>query len=194
MTVRSVGEMGSGEMGDLQGVDDAQKRWGEACRREEAIRDLLSRNPDRLKGGGTSRSWLGNWGSVGYGLPNDPTIPGRRHGEVAHGSSARPARRLSYTRQGARRNHPTGDSGLLSEAHQAAIFETVPTDPGELRKSGTSAPNWHTIKTDVEDVDLQTRGRRRGEIEIVKATTPTPGDYRASCWSASPESGASIPN
>jgi len=42
--------MCAGEMDDLQGDDDAEKRWEEACRREEAIRDLLSRSPDGLKG------------------------------------------------------------------------------------------------------------------------------------------------
>jgi putative transposase len=47
-------------------------------------------------------------------------------------------------------------------------------------KAGLQKPNWRTIKARVEDVDLQTRGRRRGEGEIIKATTPTPGDYRAS--------------
>ena len=55
MRARNVGEMCAGEMDDLQGDDDAEKRreekrWEEACRREEAIRDLLSRNPDGLKG------------------------------------------------------------------------------------------------------------------------------------------------
>jgi hypothetical protein len=39
-----------GEMDDLQGDNDAEERWKEACRREEARRDLLSRNPDGLKG------------------------------------------------------------------------------------------------------------------------------------------------
>ena len=42
--------MCAAEMDDLQGDDDAEERWEEACRREEAIRDLLSRNPDGLKG------------------------------------------------------------------------------------------------------------------------------------------------
>jgi hypothetical protein len=46
MRVRNVGEMCAGKMDDLQGdndADDADERWKEACRREEAIRDLLSR-------------------------------------------------------------------------------------------------------------------------------------------------------
>ena len=50
MRARNAGEMCAGEIGDLQGDDDAEKRWEGACRREEAIRDLLSRNPDGLKG------------------------------------------------------------------------------------------------------------------------------------------------
>ena len=50
MRVRNVGEMCAGKMDDLQGDNDADERWREACRREEAIRDLLSRNPDGLKG------------------------------------------------------------------------------------------------------------------------------------------------
>ena len=37
-------------MDDLQSDEKAEKRWEEACRREEAIRDLLSRNPSGLKG------------------------------------------------------------------------------------------------------------------------------------------------
>ena len=45
-------------MNDLHGDDDAEKRWEEACRREEAIRDLLSRKPDGLKGGDvTDLAW-----------------------------------------------------------------------------------------------------------------------------------------
>ena len=55
--------MCAGEMDDLQGDDTAEKRWEEACRREEAIRDLLSRNPAGLKGRDV-RTWLGNWGSA----------------------------------------------------------------------------------------------------------------------------------
>jgi hypothetical protein len=39
-------------MGGLDSDDGAQRRWDEACRREEAIRELLSRNPNGLKGQG----------------------------------------------------------------------------------------------------------------------------------------------
>ena len=36
-------------MGDLDNDDDEQRRWDEACRREEAVRNLLNRNPDGMK-------------------------------------------------------------------------------------------------------------------------------------------------
>ena len=45
MKARNVGEMCAGEMDDLQGDDAAEERWKEACRREEAIRDLLTEIP-----------------------------------------------------------------------------------------------------------------------------------------------------
>ena len=139
MRARNIGEMCAGEMDDLQGDNDAEKRWEEACRREEAIRDLLGRNPAGLKGRDVADlAWeLGLSRATAYRM----TRLFRAGGTVTSlmDRTRGPARRLSYTRQGARRNHLTGDRVLLSEAHQAAIFETVPTDPGELRKSGTSA-------------------------------------------------------
>ena len=56
----------------------------------------------------------------------------------------------------------------------------MPTVPGELRKSGTSPPNWRTIKARLEDIDLERRGQAARRKEIVKATTATPGEYPAS--------------
>ncbi len=42
--------MCAGQMDDVQGDADEQKRYEEACRREGAIRHLLNRNPAGLKG------------------------------------------------------------------------------------------------------------------------------------------------
>ena len=50
MRARNVGEICVVQVDNLQGDNDEQRRWEEACRREEAIRDLLSRNPEGLKG------------------------------------------------------------------------------------------------------------------------------------------------
>ena len=41
---RNVGKMCAGRMGDTM----SSGRWDEGCRREEAVRELLSRNPDGL--------------------------------------------------------------------------------------------------------------------------------------------------
>ncbi len=50
MRARNVGEICVVQVGNLLGDNDEQRRWEEACRREEAIRDLLSRNSEGLKG------------------------------------------------------------------------------------------------------------------------------------------------
>jgi hypothetical protein len=44
MMARNVGKMCAGRMGDTM----SSGRWDEGCRREEAVRELLSRNPDGL--------------------------------------------------------------------------------------------------------------------------------------------------
>src|SRR5260370_38220902 len=44
---------------------------------------------------------------------------------------------------------------------------------------GWKPPNWGTVKARVDDIDLLERGRRRGETDVVKAATATPGEYRA---------------
>lgn len=46
--------------------------------------------------------------------------------------------------------------------------------------AGLAPPNWRTIKSRVEEIDLRVRGRKRGESEVVKATTATPGALSAS--------------
>jgi putative transposase len=180
MRARNVGEMCAGEMGDRQGEDDAEKRWEEACRREEAIRDLLSRNPDGLKGRDvTDLAWeLGLSRATAYRM-----IRLFRAG----GTVTSPMDRTRGRREGFR----TLDKEREEIIRQAiAGFYLKPTRPPfsklyrqilvSCERAGHQPPNRRTIKARVEDVDLQTRGRRRGETEIVKATTPTPGDYCAS--------------
>src|SRR5271157_4487245 len=155
MRARNVGEMCAGEMDDLQGDNDAEERWKEACRREEAIRDLLSRNPDGLKGRDVADlAWE-------LGL-----------------SRATAYRMIRLFRAGG-----TVTSLMDRTRGRREGFRTLDKEREEMvscEKAGLQPPNRRTIKARVEDVDLQTRGRRRGETEIVKATTPTPGDYRAS--------------
>ena len=126
-------------MGDLQGDEEAEKRWEEACRREEAIRDLMGRNPDGLKGRDvTELAWeLGLSRATTYRMIR----LFRAGGTVTSLMDRTRGRRDGFrsARHGARRNHPTNDHELLSEADPPAIFETVPPGPSELRESGPSA-------------------------------------------------------
>ena len=46
--------------------------------------------------------------------------------------------------------------------------------------AGFKATNWRTIKNRLESIDLRRRAKQRGEATIVKATTATPGELRAS--------------
>ena len=180
MRARDVGEMCAGEMDDLQGDNDAEERWKEACRREEAIRDLLSGNPDGLKGRDVADlAWeLGLSRATAYRMIR----LFRAGGSVTS---------LMDRTRGRREGFRTLDKEREEIIRQAiAGFYLKPTRPPfsklcrqilvSCEKAGLQPPNWRTIKARVEDVYLQTRGRRRGETEIVKATTPTPGDYRAS--------------
>lgn len=47
-------------------------------------------------------------------------------------------------------------------------------------QDGLPPPNWRTIKQRVLDIDLRTRARRRGEVDVMKETEATPGSYAAS--------------
>jgi len=47
-------------------------------------------------------------------------------------------------------------------------------------QDGLPPPNWRTIKQRVLDIDLRTRARRRGEVDVMKQTEATPGSYAAS--------------
>ena len=167
-------------MGDLDNDDDEQRRWDEACRREEAVRNLLNRNPDGMKRRDvTDLAWeLGLSRATTYRMIR----LFRAGGTVTS---------LMDRTRGRRDGFRTLDKDREEIIRQTiASFYLKPTRPPfsklcrqvqvSCAKAGLETPNWRTIKARVEDIDLQTRGQQRGETEIVKATTPTPGGYRAS--------------
>jgi len=170
----------AGRMGDLDNDDDEQRRWDEACRREEAVRNLLNRNPDGMKRRDvTDLAWeLGLSRATTYRMIR----LFRAGGTVTS---------LMDRTRGRRDGFRTLDKDREEIIRQTiASFYLKPTRPPfsklcrqvqvSCAKAGLETPNWRTIKARVEDIDLQTRGQQRGETEIVKATTPTPGGYRAS--------------
>ena len=146
MRVRNVGEMCAGKMDDLQGDNDADERWREACRREEAIRDLLSRNPDGLKGRDvTDLAWeLGLSRATAYRMIR----LFRAGGTVTS---------LMDRTRGRREGFRTLDKEREEIIRQAiAGFYLKPTRPPfsklcrqilvSCEKAGLQPPNWRTIK------------------------------------------------
>src|SRR5208283_3067417 len=118
MVAHDVGRTSVDEMGERRGDEEAEKRWEEACRREEAIRDLIGRNPDGLKGRDVSElAWE-------LGLSRATTYRMIRLFRAAGTVTSLMDR--TRARHGARRNHSTNHHELLSEADPPAVFETVP--------------------------------------------------------------------
>ena len=176
MRARNFSEIRAGQMVALDNDDGEWRRWDEACRREESIRELLSRNPNGLKGRDvTDLAWeLGLSRATAYRM-----IRLFRAG----GTVTSLMDRTRGRREGFR---------VLDKQREEIVRQTIasfylkPTRPPfsalcrqiqvSCLKAGLEAPKWRTIKARVEDIDLQTRVQRRGETEIVKATTPTPCD------------------
>jgi len=47
-------------------------------------------------------------------------------------------------------------------------------------QDGLPPPNWRTVKQRLLGIDVRTRARRRGEVDVMKETEATPGSYAAS--------------
>jgi putative transposase len=161
---------------DVQGDEPA---WEEACRREDAIGDLLRRHPQRLTVAlvddvagqlGMSRASLYRlirlFRADGTVTALMPRAAGRPQG----------LRLLDVKRE-----------ALIRQALNE--FYLKPTKPSFARlvhevrtrclEQGLQPPNWRTIKQRLLEIDLRTRARRRGDAAVLKATEATPGRYTA---------------
>ena len=152
--------------------------WTEACRRDEAIRDLLRRYPDRM----TLSAVEGVAWELGLSRATLYRLIERY----------RAARTVEVLVDGGR-GRPKGTLGI-EPARDLLIREFIereylkPTRPplrrviGHLatacRQQGLAAPTWRTVKARLQLVDERTRASRRGETELVRARTATPGEYR----------------
>ncbi len=162
------------------GAQDAEPAWEEACRREDAIRDLLHRHPQRL----TVAMVDGVAGQLGMSRASlYRLIRVFRAGGTVAALMPRTAGR------------PQG-LHLLDDKREALIrqalkdFYLKPTRPPFARlvhevqtrclEQGLSPPNWRTIKQRLLEIDLRTRAKRRGDAAVLKATQATPGSYKAS--------------
>lgn len=151
--------------------------WDEACRRADAIRGFLKRNPEGTTAGDVAglAAELGLSQATAYRL-----IKLFRAGGTV----------LSLTDR--KRGRPEGHRAL-DEKREEIIRATIsahylkrarPTVSQLVRdvqtnciSVGLKPPHRRTIIARLEDIDLQWRAKRRGEKQIVKATTAVPGSF-----------------
>jgi len=159
-------------------IDEAL--WDEACRRADAIREFLKRNPDGATAADVS------------GLAAEMNV-----------SQATAYRLIKLFRAGGtvlslvdrKRGRPEGHR-TLDEKREEIVSKTIkrfylkrtrPTISQLVRdvqtnciSVGLKPPHRRTIVTRLKDIDLQKRAKRRGEQKIFKATTAVPGSFEAS--------------
>jgi len=159
------------------GTDGDYEPWEEACRREEAIRDLISRCPEGLTRSDVDHlAWeLELSRATVYRLIKRY----RDGGTVTALMPAPPGRPKGYR--------------TLDAAREALIRRTIdafflrPTRPSfarlvhEIRsrclEAGLPPPNWRTIKQRLAELDFRVRARRRGEEEAMEGNARGAGEH-----------------
>jgi len=154
--------------------------WEEAHRRADAISEFLRRRPNRS----TTEEILELATVLGVSQATAYRLVRlfREGGTVSA---------LVDRKRGRRKDHHTLDKEREEIIRTTiARFYLRPTRPPFSRlvrevetnclAASFKAPNWRTIKNRLESIDIRRRAKRRGEATIVKATTATPGELRAS--------------
>jgi len=169
-------DQGSGAA-ETQGADPA---WEEACRREEAIREFLRRYPKGLTYAAVDgvASELGVSRMTVYRLIQSFRSAGTVTSLLPR-SRGRPQglRMLDGKREALIRQALNEFFLQRTKPSLARLVHDVQT---RCLHDGLPPPNWRTIKKRVLDIDLRTRARRRGEMDVMKETEATPGSYAAS--------------
>jgi len=158
-------------------VAENDPAWAEACRREEAIRDLLRRYPDRL----TVRAVEDLASDLGLSRATTYRL-------IERYRDARTVEALCDRQRGwpkgKLRDEPIRDS-LIQQFLEREYLK--PTRPplrrvvahivAACRQQNLPAPTWRTIKARLARIDERTRALRRGETGLVRALSATPGAY-----------------
>jgi len=159
-------------------IDEAM--WDEACRRADAIRGFLKRNP----GGATAidvaelAATLSLSRATAYRLiklfRSGGTVlslvdrkRGRPEGHRTLDRNLEEIVRATINAYYLKRNRPTV-SQLVRDVQTTCM------------SAGLKPPHRRTILARLEDIDIQNRARRRGDQKTVKATTPVPGTFGSS--------------
>jgi len=156
---------------------EGDRAWTEACRREEAIRDLLRRYPDRMTRNaleevawelGLSRTTLYEL-IARYRATRTVEVlvekpPGRPKGSL-HEEPVRDALIQQYL-----------ESDYLKPT-RPPLRRVVANIAAACRQQDLPAPAWRTVKARLLRIDERVRAARRGETALVRARTARPGSY-----------------
>lgn len=155
--------------------------WEEACRRADAIRGFLRRHTHCTAAGAVAElaAELGLSQATAYRLiklfRSGGTVlslvdrkRGRPEGHRTLDGEREEIIRATIKVHYLNRNRPTV-SQLVRDVHTNCI------------SAGLKPPHRRTILARVRDIDLKKRAKRRGEQQIVKATTPVPGSFEVAC-------------
>jgi putative transposase len=155
--------------------------WLEACHREAAIRELLGRSDGRrLKMGdveetalqlGVSQATLYRLVRAYRQTPSVEALQPRQRGRQ------KGARVLDKPRHDLIRK-------TIREVYLKPQRPTLAHLVGQIHlrfaQQGWPLPDRRTIKARVDDIDRRVTARKRRDEPAIKATTPVPGEYRAS--------------
>ena len=160
-------------------ADQEERDWEEACRREDAIRSLLN--------GRTSTVAAKEVEEVAVELGLSRATLYRMIGRYRDGGTVSSLLPRSVGRPKKSRSLAPEREALIAETIRQ--FYLKPEKPKfsrlvqEVRlrclELGLAPPNWRTIKSRVEDLDVRTVALRRKDEPAIKATKATPGHYVA---------------
>ncbi|CAN7681990.1 DDE-type integrase/transposase/recombinase [Rhizobium sp. LjRoot30] len=158
-------------------IDDAL--WDEACRRAEAIREFLKRNPD-----GTTAADVADLAATmdvsqatAYRLiklfrtgGTVLSLVGRKRG--------RPEGHRTLDDKREEIVHTTINAYYLKRT-RPSLSQLVRDVQTNCVSVGLKPPHRRTVVARVKGLDVRKRAKRRGEQKIVKATTAVPGSFEA---------------
>ncbi|MBD8892614.1 Mu transposase C-terminal domain-containing protein [Roseibium litorale] len=158
-------------------IDEAL--WDEACRRADAIRSFLKRNPDGATAADVSR--LAVEMDVSQATAYRLVKLFRAGGTVLSLADRKRGRPEGHRTLDEKREEIVGTTikKFYLKRTRPTISQLVRDVQTNCISAGLKPPHRRTVVARLKDIDLQKRAKRRGEQTIVKATTAVPGLFKA---------------
>jgi putative transposase len=153
--------------------------WEEACRREDALRQLVERFPDRspLSAVDDACSSLGLSRATLYRLierfkaqKTVSSLLPRKPGRAAGSKNQDPTRDL-LIRRTIERLYLTPERATFARLVKEVRLHCV--------QDGLVPPSWRTVRARLAEIDLRTQALQRGDKHAIAATKAVPGEYHA---------------